>query len=234
MSEENLTDRQLEILTFLAEFIDDKEYPPTLKEIGDNFGIKHPNGVRNHLLALEKKGFIEKGAERSRAIRIKKRPKALSRAIAQVKERVNKKRGIYYSLEVYLAWCTRKGRRHLEGAAREDVKNRLEQTIVDHDWELVRLDIQPTHVLMTLRITPDHSVGRVVRNFKNATAALWLLHPLRFKGRGLWASGYVAATTREDRDAMLEDFLSEKKSADDAEEEKRLAEEYTDEQQEKP
>jgi REP element-mobilizing transposase RayT len=234
MSEDILTDRQMEILTFLAEFIEEKEYPPTLKEIGDNFGIKNPNGIRNHLLALEKKGFIEKEAERSRAIRIKKRPRALAKAIAQVKERVNKKRGIYYSLEVHLAWCTRKARRHLEGAACEDVKSRLEQTVVNHDWELVRLDIQPTHVLMTLRISPDHSVGRVVRNFKNSTAALWLLHPLRFKGRGLWASGYVAATTKEDRDAMLEDFLAEKSSADDAEEEKRLAEESTDEQQETP
>jgi len=233
MSEETLTDRQLEVLTFLAEFIDEKEYPPTLKEIGSHFGIKNPNGIRNHLLALEKKGFIEKGAERSRAIRIRKRPKALARAIAQVKERVNKKRGIHYALEVHLAWCTRKVRRHLEGGVREDVQSRLEQTVVNHDWDLVRLDIQPTHVLMTLRITPDHSVGRVVRNFKNSTAALWMLHPLRYKGRGLSASGYVAATTKEHRDAMLEDFLAEKRSATDAEEEKRLAEE-TDEQQETP
>jgi repressor LexA len=55
-----LTKRQEAILRFIIESIRDNGYPPTIAEIGVEFGITSTNGVNDHLVALEKKGYIER------------------------------------------------------------------------------------------------------------------------------------------------------------------------------
>jgi repressor LexA len=64
-----LTKRQRDILDFIIECIRDNGSPPTIAEIGDHFGITSTNGVNDHLLALERKGFIERSSK-ARGIRI--------------------------------------------------------------------------------------------------------------------------------------------------------------------
>ncbi len=63
-----LTLRQREILEFITSFIQDRGYPPTLREIGEHFGIRSTNGVNDHLKALEKKGFLCREDLKSRAM----------------------------------------------------------------------------------------------------------------------------------------------------------------------
>jgi len=53
-----LTDRQQSILDFIVEEIQRQGYPPTLREISSRFGISSTQGVRRHIDALEKKGYI--------------------------------------------------------------------------------------------------------------------------------------------------------------------------------
>ncbi len=66
---ERLTQRQREILDFITASIDGRGYPPTLREIGEYFGIRSTNGVNDHLKALEKKGYITREDLKSRAMR---------------------------------------------------------------------------------------------------------------------------------------------------------------------
>lgn len=63
-----LTDRQEEILAFLKQFTLDSGYPPTLREIGRHFQISSTFGVKRHLEALVKKGFINIESNASRGI----------------------------------------------------------------------------------------------------------------------------------------------------------------------
>jgi repressor LexA len=65
-----LTDRQREILTFIQQFKNETGYPPTLREIGKKFGISSTFGVKRHLDALEKKGYLIIESNSSRAISI--------------------------------------------------------------------------------------------------------------------------------------------------------------------
>ncbi|HIA48478.1 MAG TPA: transcriptional repressor LexA [Candidatus Hydrogenedentes bacterium] len=58
-----LTKRQETILRFIIESIRDVGYPPTIAEIGQEFGISSTNGVNDHLLALDKKGYIERSSK---------------------------------------------------------------------------------------------------------------------------------------------------------------------------
>ncbi|NWF88432.1 MAG: transcriptional repressor LexA [Ignavibacteriaceae bacterium] len=63
-----LTDRQREILTFIEQFRNENGYPPTLREIGRKFEIASTFGVKRHLEALVKKGFINIESNASRGI----------------------------------------------------------------------------------------------------------------------------------------------------------------------
>ena len=48
-----LTQRQSDIYEFLKDKILNRGYGPTVREIGNHFGIRSPNGVMCHLKALE-------------------------------------------------------------------------------------------------------------------------------------------------------------------------------------
>ena len=63
-----LTDRQLEVLRFIARQIEDCGYPPTIREIGEALDIRSTNGVNDHLKALERKGYLTRDPAKSRAL----------------------------------------------------------------------------------------------------------------------------------------------------------------------
>src|SRR5437868_15417073 len=65
-----LTERQREIYDFIRDKIESRGYGPTVREIGDAFEIKSPNGVMCHLNALVKKGLIERAEGKARAIQL--------------------------------------------------------------------------------------------------------------------------------------------------------------------
>ncbi len=67
-----LTDRQEEILTFIKQFREENGYPPTLREIGKKFGISSTFGVKRHLDALVKKGYLNIESNASRGISFQK------------------------------------------------------------------------------------------------------------------------------------------------------------------
>ena len=67
---DQLTQRQLEVYEFIRDKIQNRGYGPTVREIGQQFQIKSPNGVMCHLKALEKKGLIIREPNMSRAIQI--------------------------------------------------------------------------------------------------------------------------------------------------------------------
>ena len=71
---EKLTPRQSEILEYLRDEIDGRGLPPTIREIGVAFGIRSTKGVEDHLVALERKGYIRRAKGKSRAIEVADRP----------------------------------------------------------------------------------------------------------------------------------------------------------------
>jgi repressor LexA len=64
-----LTTRQKQILDFISKSVIEKGYPPTVREVADSFGIS-VKGSYDHIKALERKGQIECGPGRSRAIKL--------------------------------------------------------------------------------------------------------------------------------------------------------------------
>ncbi len=70
-----LTRRQSEILQFIVDCIRERGMPPTIAEIGEAFGIASTNGVNDHLVALERKGYIERSSK-ARSIHVTEKASA--------------------------------------------------------------------------------------------------------------------------------------------------------------
>lgn len=71
-----LTTRQQEIWQFLAEYVDEHGYPPTVREIGEAVGLASPSTVHAHLANLERAGLLRRDPTKPRAIELVGRRRA--------------------------------------------------------------------------------------------------------------------------------------------------------------
>ena len=56
----DLTEKQWDVLSFIARFIKDELRPPTYREVCYYFDVASTNAVYCHIEALKKKGWLEK------------------------------------------------------------------------------------------------------------------------------------------------------------------------------
>jgi repressor LexA len=67
---DKLTAKQEQVLNFIKQHLMAKSYPPTVREICEAVGLKSTSSVHAHLETLEKKGYIRKDQDKTRAIEI--------------------------------------------------------------------------------------------------------------------------------------------------------------------
>lgn len=67
---QGLTDRQLQTLRYIAEAVEERGYPPTVREIGEALGLASSSTVHSHLQALQKKGYLRIDPTKPRAIEV--------------------------------------------------------------------------------------------------------------------------------------------------------------------
>jgi repressor LexA len=65
-----LSDKQRRILTFIEEFIEEHDYPPSIRDIQTNCQISSTSVVDYNLKRLQDAGYIRRGREVSRAIEV--------------------------------------------------------------------------------------------------------------------------------------------------------------------
>lgn len=65
-----LSPRQRRVLEFLRSSIEQRGYPPSIREIGQSVGLASSSSVAHQLKALEAKGFIRRDPNRPRALEV--------------------------------------------------------------------------------------------------------------------------------------------------------------------
>ena len=65
-----LTEVERKILDFMVQYLRANTYQPSIREIGERFGIKSTKTVSEHLQALADKGCLERDPSRSRGVKI--------------------------------------------------------------------------------------------------------------------------------------------------------------------
>ena len=63
----DLTERQSEVLAFIRQHLDRKGFPPSTREIAENFEI-NPTAATGHIAACEKKGHLRRAPGIARGI----------------------------------------------------------------------------------------------------------------------------------------------------------------------
>lgn len=66
----NKDSRQVEVLQYIYEEVQEKGYPPTVREIGNAVKLSSTSTVHGHLSRLEKNGFIQRDPTKPRAIEL--------------------------------------------------------------------------------------------------------------------------------------------------------------------
>ena len=67
-----LTDKEKEVLEALIKIIEVEHYPPTLRELAKEVGLSSTAVIHSYLERLEYKGYIQRGKNKPRALRVLK------------------------------------------------------------------------------------------------------------------------------------------------------------------
>jgi repressor LexA len=67
---EPLTDRQTKILDYIRYVTRVRNYPPSVREIGEAVGLSSSSTVHNHLNQLERRGLIRRDPSKSRTVQL--------------------------------------------------------------------------------------------------------------------------------------------------------------------
>ena len=67
---DGLTARQRLVLETVRASVEQRGYPPSMREIGDAVGLTSPSSVKHQLTALERKGYLRRDPHRPRAIEV--------------------------------------------------------------------------------------------------------------------------------------------------------------------
>lgn len=67
---EQLTERQAKILDYIRYVTRVRNYPPSVREIGEAVGLSSSSTVHNHLNQLERKGLIKRDPSKSRTVQL--------------------------------------------------------------------------------------------------------------------------------------------------------------------
>jgi len=65
-----LSERQKNILKYIQSYVDERGYPPSIREIGDRVGISSTSVVDYNLRVLERDGYIRRDREVSRGLEL--------------------------------------------------------------------------------------------------------------------------------------------------------------------
>ena len=68
---ETLTERQRQILHVIEKSMQDRGYPPSVREIGEAVGLASPATVHTHLKALQDMGFLRRDPSKPRALEVR-------------------------------------------------------------------------------------------------------------------------------------------------------------------
>jgi repressor LexA len=66
-----LTPRQRKVLEVIRKWVKESGYPPSVREIGDAVGLNSTSSVHHQLRALEKKGYLRRDPNRTRAVDVR-------------------------------------------------------------------------------------------------------------------------------------------------------------------
>ena len=118
-----------------------------------------------------------------------------------------------YDLKVHLIWVPKYRKRVLTGSVAERVRDVLRQISMEHEVHIISGKVSSDHVHMFLSYRPQLALSKLVQYLKGGSSRIMLQEFPRlrkqFWGRHLWARGYMAISSGNITDDMVQKYIDE-------------------------
>ena len=116
-------------------------------------------------------------------------------------------------LKVHLIWIPKYRKRVLTGQVAIRARDVLRQIAIEHELDIITGKVASDHVHMFIAYRPVHDISKIVQWLKGISSRILLMefpHPQKqFWGKHLWARGYLAVSSGNITDEMIQQYIQE-------------------------
>lgn len=120
-------------------------------------------------------------------------------------------------LKVHLIWIPKYRKRVLTGQVSERVRDILRQICMEHEVHIVSGKVAPDHVHMFVSYRPQMALSKLVQYLKGGSSRIMLQEfahlRKQFWGRHLWARGYMAISSGNITDEVIQKYIEKQEGA---------------------
>lgn len=106
------------------------------------------------------------------------------------------KNNVVYSCKYHVVWCPKYRRKVLVGDVADRLKSLIRQIVMEHQSEIIDLEIMPDHVHLLVEVDPQYGIHRLVKQLKGLTSRILRQEFPKIKSRlpTLWTNSYFVST----------------------------------------
>ena len=116
-------------------------------------------------------------------------------------------------LKVHIIWIPKYRKKVLLGPVAVRARDVLRQIAFEHELEIITGKVASDHVHMFISYRPNQDISKIVQWLKGISSRILLSEfphlQKQFWGRHLWARGYLAVSSGNITDEMIEQYIQE-------------------------
>ena len=116
-------------------------------------------------------------------------------------------------LKVHIVWIPKYRKKVLLGPVAIRARDVLRQIAFEHELDIITGKVASDHVHMFLSYRPNQDISKIVQWLKGISSRILLSEfphlKKQFWGRHLWARGYLAVSSGNITDEMIEQYIQE-------------------------
>ena len=119
-------------------------------------------------------------------------------------------------LKVHLVWIPKYRKRVLTGPVAIRARDLLRQIALEHELKIISGKVSSDHIHMFISYHPTQNISKIVQWLKGISSRMLLSEFLHLKkqfwGRHLWARGYLAVSSGNITDEMIQQYIEEQEA----------------------
>lgn len=116
-------------------------------------------------------------------------------------------------LKVHLIWIPKYRKRVLTGQVAIGTRDILRQIALEHEITIITDKVSSDHIHMFIAYPPTQNISKIMQWLKGISSRLLLAEyphlKKQFWGRHLWARGYLAVSSGNITDEMINEYIQE-------------------------
>ena len=116
-------------------------------------------------------------------------------------------------LKLHLIWIPKYRKKVLTGQVAIRTRDLLRQIAIEHELEIISGKVAKNHIHMFISYRPTQNISKIMQWLKGISSRILLQEfaylSKKFWGRHLWARGYLAVSSGNITDEMIQQYIEE-------------------------